>query len=295
VPDLFEIFDVEPDDAPIEAVSTERVLEPEVMPDDFKLPALVQFVPNIEFKRAIVRAADAANAVVVTGNEGLALADTATAELRRAIAAVKAHFEDPKSRANKVHKWISGKESEWIGIATEALDDIARRQIRENARLDAIAREQDRANQAAADEDARMANARAAERAEKDGQPEKVVEQLREQARTATAAPVARSESAPVAPKSSTIKKEFKARFIGTADDGEPNPSIKELNDAQRLSVIKLCKAIYEGKVPMSCIKEIDWGYLNKRADSENTTLAIPGIEAFEVSSLRAKPQRGKR
>jgi hypothetical protein len=52
-------------------------------------------------------------------------------------------------------------------------------------------------------------------------------------------------------------------------------------------------KAILDGRAPLAAV-EINWSYLNRRAKADKGTLAIPGVEAFEEGSVRAKGSRSK-
>src|SRR5438045_5745339 len=64
----------------------------QVLPADFPLPALIQFVPDARLRIKADAAAAAALAVIVTGADGLQAADAALVTLRADLQAIEAHF-----------------------------------------------------------------------------------------------------------------------------------------------------------------------------------------------------------
>lgn len=278
----------------LETANAEIVYETsavEVLPPDFKLPALTQFVPDLRLRRAADGLAATALAIDVTNEVGLKRADATLVQLRGSIKAIEADFEEPTGLAYRLHKRLTGMLGEWLTGPRTAADTVARRVVAETARLDGIAEAQRVKDQAEADARAKANAAQAATSAKASGAPPAVVEQLKQQAKTATAPPVAARTAAPLASTGTT--KGWKARLAGTpADAAEPNPDVKDLTEPQRRAILRLCGAIAEGKAPIAVLKTLDWAYLNKRADSEKTELAasIPGLEAFEYVAPRAKP-----
>jgi hypothetical protein len=104
---------------------------------------------------------------------------------------------------------------------------------------------------------------------------------------------VPQSAVAPAALRSSSVVKTWKARIAGTPADDEPLPDIASLTPAQRIQVLKLLDAIIAGAAPLTCI-EINTSYLSSRAKADKSTLAIPGIEAYEDMGTRAKGSRAR-
>lgn len=275
---------------------TEQALVPlvEVLPADFQLPLLLKFVPDVRLRDAAKVAAEKCAAVVVSGQSGLQAVDAELDNVRGAIKAIEASFKRPAEIANELHKHVTSTRAEWLERPLEVVDLKNKEVYAEQKRIKALEDEQRRQVQAEADRLAREAAARAAADAERQQADARVVEALKAQAKTAVAPPVSVPRSAPLA--STTTVETWKARFIGTPDDAEEqNPDIKDLSDAQRLSLIQTLKAIIDGKLPIAAIKEMNWTYLNKRADSERSAWNIPGLETFDAGTARAKAKRGKR
>lgn len=273
----------------------------ELLPADFKLPALIRFVPNRALREAADAAAERALAIVVTGSEGLALADTAVGACRAASKAIEAHLEEPCATAFELHRGLTSTRGEWRKKADDAVKIVAGRIYTEQERLKAIEAEARRKEQDAADRKAKEDGRLAAEAAAAAKAPEPVVQQLLQEAATATAPPVSRPAisgswggGGSSGLKHNTSVKTYKARIVGTPGEDEPNPEITQLSPAQRLEVFKLLRGILAGTDPLASIA-LDWSYLNKRAKADEKTMAISGIEAFEVGSVRAKAQRGAR
>jgi hypothetical protein len=265
----------------------------EILPADFKLPALIKFVPNPALRIAADEAATYALGVVVEGPDGLQRADLALAALRAGVKAIDEHFEEPAQIANQLHKHITSTRAEWQAAGKAAVETVGRRIWTEQRRLDELAAAERRKAQDEADRKAREDAKREAEAAAKANAPAPVVKELQRQAETATAPPVAQSAVAPPALRNSSTVTTWKARIAGTPGSDEPNPDIAALSPAQRLQVFELLKAIIDGKAPLAVLA-IDWSYLNKRAKADKGTLAIPGIEAFEDGGVRAKGSRNK-
>jgi len=263
-----------------------------IFPADFPLMTLLRFVPDVALKRAVERAAEHALRIDVTLSHGLTDADDAVVDVKRALAAVDAPFEDPVGLANQLHKRLTGLRADFKAAGVAAVETVARRIIDERRRREAVAAEQDRLRQAEADAIAKRDAELAAKEAAARGAPKAIVKDLKAAARAATAPPVA--TSAPPRLGRSTVVEKFKARLRGTPPGGEPNPAMNQLSLAQQQQVRRLMLAVAEGKAPLT-VFEIDWAYLNGRAVSDKTTLDIPEIEAFDEGGLRSKPARGRR
>lgn len=265
----------------------------EILPADFKLPALIKFVPNTALRVAVDQAAAYAMDLTVEGAEGLQRADLALAAVRTSVNAISQHFEEPTDIANQLHKRLTTVRGEWQAPGKAAIETVGRRIYNEQKRLQDLEAAERRQAQEEADRQAREAAQREATAAAKANAPAPVVEELQRQAKTVTAPPVAASTlSVPALRNSSTVTT-WKTRIVGTPGSDEPNPETAELSPAQRLQVFELLKAILDGKAPLAAI-EIAWPYLNKRAKADKSTLAIPGIEAFEEGGVRAKGSRSK-
>lgn len=276
--------------APAAAVVSFPVAQ--LLPADFPLPALVRFVPNAALRRAVVDAATYALSIDVTGPDGLQRADVAVSALRSAMKAWEEPFTEPTSLANQLHKHLTGARGDGLEPGVGAIRTVGARMVTEKNRLDAIEREARRKAQEEADRVAREAAKREAEAAAKAHAPAPVVEQLRQRAETATAPPVPVTAPAPKLQGSSVVST-WKARIAGTPACDEPLPDTEKLSPAQQLEVLKLLKAIVDGRAPMAAIC-LNTSYLDRRAKADKSTLLIPGIEAYEIGSVRAKATRTK-
>jgi hypothetical protein len=263
----------------------------EVLPADFPLPLLARFIPNQALRTAVVEASHTALSVEVAGADGLTKADEAMGVLRACIKDVEAHFEDPTKVANDLHKRLTGLRAEWTRDGAEALKTVGQRVFTEAERLRAIDADDRRRAQAEEDRKAKDRAAQEAEQAAQQGAPAEVVQEMQEQAKAATAPPVARPSSVGGGLRNSSVTKSWKARIVGTPAEAEPNPSTTELTPAQRPQVMALLKAILEGRAPIAAI-DLNWSYLNKRAGADKSAIGIPGIEAFQVGGVRGKGGR---
>ena len=270
-------------------VAPERTLV-EVLAADVPLPMLIKFVPDLRFKIAVQEAVDRAQSVNVTGSEGLAEADLALTDLRDAVKNALEHFREPVEIANGLHKWMTTRRAEWTGSGPETVTALGRRMFEEQRRLQKIADDAARREQEIADQAQKDAAAKEAKAAESAGAPQVVVEQLREQAKTATAAPVTKVPAA-LKLSGSAIVATFKARIKGTPGHADPNPQIGELTVEQVEQVRVLLTAIINGTAPMSAIS-LNWSYLNARAKADKKTFSIAGMEYFEDGGARGKARR---
>lgn len=301
MPTLTPTLSMAPEDqAPAPTGVMEVRLEPaaaaplaELLPANFPLPALIHFVPNRAIRTALDEASAYALSIDVKGPEGLQRADLALTALNDAIKAADAHFEEPAAIANRLHKQITTVRGEWTADGKSAKNVVGQRVYAENDRLDREARRVVREAQEEANRLAREDAEREAERAAKSKAPAAVVEQLKEQAKTATAPPVPVPAIAPPAMKGTTVTTTWKARLVGTPADDEPNPKVADLSIAQQAQLKALLKAILDDKAPITAI-EFNWSVLNGRAKADKSTLAIPGVEAFTEGGVRAKGTRSR-
>lgn len=264
----------------------------EVLPLDFPLPVLARFIPNPAIRTAVQEATARALAIDVTGPEAVKAADQALGDIRSAIKAVDAHFEEPASIAHDLHRHITGLRGRWKADGEAALVTVGQRVSAEVDRLEALAREEARRHQEEADRQAREQAAHEAAEAAAAGAPEPVVEELQQMAQAATAAPVALGASVSSSLLANSARSaQWKARIVGTPGTDEPNPSIDALTPAQRAKILELVKAIAEGRAPLLAI-DLNWKWLNARAKADKTAMGVPGIEAFKVSGLKGKGGR---
>jgi hypothetical protein len=305
-----ELLDIEPDDIELELepepptttsaggapVLTLAVEAPsalmQVLPADFPLPNLTRFCPNLALRQAADEAAAYALGVEVAGPEGLQRADAAVTALRGTLKAIEEHFEEPVAIANRLHKQLTGVRGEWLERGAAAVRTIGSRIYAEQRRLDEIERETRRKAQDEADRQAREIARKQADEAAKAKAPEQIVEQMKKQAETATAPPVPVVAPAPKLQGVSTVTT-WKARIAGTPACDEPLSDTEKLTPAQQLEVMKLLKAIIDGRAPMACIC-LNTAYLTRRAKADKGTLQIPGIEAYEEGGIRSKGMRAK-
>lgn len=310
-PNPDEDLAIEPDDEPGIEPEPELEIEPtpeppaaasrqalavlplaELLPADFDLPALIKWVPNPALRIAADQAGTYALNLVVDGAEGLQRADLALQAVRASLRGITDAFADPVTRANALHKRLTGIRGEWCERGELAVKTVGGRMYTEQRRLEALAAEERRKAQAEADRQAREAAQAEVAAAEKAQAPAPVVQELRRQAETVTAPPVVTPTTAPVLRGSTTVAT-WKARLVGTPGSDDPNPTMDALSPAQRLRVFELMRAVLEGKAPLTAF-ELGWSYLNKRAKADRSTLALAGIEAFEEGSIRAKGTRTK-
>lgn len=314
----------EPDDVPIDDVPREVRDEPvapseqiarvplvELLPADFRIPILTKFCPNPELRRKADEAGTYALALKVDGVEGLQTADVALAAVRASLKAIVDTFEEPCAIANALHKRLTAMRGEWCERGEQAIKLVGGRIYTEQKRLEAIAAEDRRKAQAEADQQAREEAARQAKAAEAAQAPAAVVETLKEQAKTATAPPVATTSYAPPALKGNTTVAKWRARFKGTPGSEESNPSIDALTAAQQLEAFHLVAGVaaqlardlkltlepdYLARCAPAPINAIDlnWPYLNRRAAADKKTFAVPGLEAVDEGGIRGKSTRSR-
>jgi hypothetical protein len=212
----------------------------EVLPADFKLSPLTKFIPNPELRKLADEAATSALAIAVTGNDGMVQADAALAVVRARLAAIDQSFAEPVATAFSLHRTLTGIRGEWRARGDQAIEMVGRRIFDERKRLEAIAAEEKRKAQEAADRQAREEKQREADAAKAQQAPPAVVWELEQQARTATAPPVATPAAAAPAPlKNSTPVSKHKCRIAGTTGSEEQNPDMESLTQEQRLQIFE--------------------------------------------------------
>lgn len=292
---------------PDELLDDEAAIEPEVLPpaateqlaltrslpQDFNLPLLLQFLPDVRLKQKVDALAAQALAIDVTKDGGLKLADAALGRVKDGLAEIERDFADPTSLANQLHKRLTGLRADFSAAGTDACSVVSKRVYTETQRLAALAAETRRKTQEAADKEAQAAARKAAEEAAKAGVAKEVVTEMKQAAKTATAPPVAQV-STPLLTRN-TVKADWRARLVGTLPESdEPNPAVKDMTPVELASLKTLIHAVDVGQVPLAAISELNWSYLNKRAAAERTTMQIDGLEAFDAGRVSAKPKRNK-
>lgn len=256
------------------------------------LPTLVRFVPDERLRENLALAIEKAGAVAVanTGAEGLLLADAALIDLRNCLTAIETNFDEPKKIAHQLHKGLTSTLALWCMPGTAAIASLTRAVTTEQARIRKIEDDARRAAQADADRRAREEAKRRADAAAAQQAPRQVVQEMRQAAKTVSAPPVPTQTTLP-AMRGHTPVTTWKARLAGCATEAESNPAIGAMSPIELAQVRRLLEAILAGTGPFAAI-DINWSYLNKRAAAEKSTLAIAGIEAYEVPGLRARGAR---
>jgi hypothetical protein len=282
--------EIEPDAEPVAAEAVSPALV-EVLGADVALPALVKWIPDTRVRDAALGAATVASTIDVGTEAGFLQADRVLADLRACQKAITAHFEEPKAIAFRLHRRISGIESEWLSPGEAALRALGGQLYEEQRRRERAAAEVRRLAQEEADRIAREAAAREADEAAAAAVPAPIVEELQARVQTVRAAPVAPAMPAPKLSGSTTVST-WKARLSATTGDREPNPDVALMNAAERAGVVDLLRWILEAPDTRLVGIEVNWKYWNARAKADKSTLRVPGIEAFEQGSLRGKGGR---
>jgi hypothetical protein len=264
----------------------------ELLPPSFALPLLTQFVPNPQLREEVHRAAKAAAGIDVRGQAGLVQADTALEEVRVAVKAVKAAFEEPAHIAYELHKALTDKRANWIEAGESAIASLSRRIYAEQQRLKALEQEARRKAQAEADAQARLdAQRRVEEAAQQEAAPE-VIEQLQEEANTASAPPV---HIEPIAGplQSTTIVESWTSTVKGTPRDDEvQQPRVEDATEAQRDQLKVLMQAVLLG-APIVCVTW-NWKGIDKLVQAGKSSFKVPGIDSYNKGGVKAKPRRKK-
>lgn len=264
----------------------------ELLPADFQLSPLVKFIPNPALRVEANDAATYALSLIVSGADGLQRADIALTALRHSLRRIEEHLEEPIGIAFGLHRRLTTVRAEWQEQGKAAVETVGRRVYTEQKRLEAIALEQRRKAQAEADQKARELARQEAAAAARAKAPAPIVEEMQRQAETATAPPVHTTEAPPAMRGSSTVER-WKARFMGTPAEDDPNPEMAKLSVPQRTRVLELMRAVLDGKAPLIFF-DVNWAELNRWAAAQKTTFLVPGVEAVDIGGVRAKGSRGK-
>ena len=137
---------------------------------------------------------------------------------------------------------------------------------------------------------AKAAAQKAVDDATKHAAPPQVVEALKQRVETVTAPPVPTPAPVPALQNSAAVAR-WKARFVGTLPGAEAQPETKDLTGAQMVSLMALLKAIIDGHAPLALV-DVNWSAANAKAKAEGTTMAVPGLEAYDDGGTRAKGRR---
>ena len=89
------------------------------------------------------------------------------------------------------------------------------------------------------------------------------------------------------------IRAQFREKYASERNSHEPlilPPGAKAR--AHRHENIETAVYVIEGRAAMTLF-ELNWSALNARAKAEKSALSVPGVEAFEEGSVRAKASRG--
>jgi len=251
---------------------------------EIDITQLLRFIPDPVLKARVEAAAEAAQ--VDPATDGVEAASAALVPVREAIKEVEERFADPVGLAHSLHKRLTAWRAEFRKPGDDVIASQSRLIRAEEKRLRDKAEAEARARQAEADRQARARAAQAAREAKAEGADPGVVDALKRAAKTAAAPPVAVAEAPALVGMTTTQR--WKARFVGTPEDAEPNPGADSYTPRQQHQARKLLRAIADGKVPLAAAP-IDWKYLNRRAQAERSTLAIPEVEAFDAGGSRAK------
>lgn len=269
----------------------------ELLPADSPLPLLIRFVPNPALRVTADADAERLLALQVTDDPSCAQMDQALARQRGHKTAIEQHFEEPTAAANRLHKTLTGQRSQFLERSEQAIKQGGDRIWNYNKRKEREVEEQRRRDQEEANRQARADAEREAEAAKAAGAPATLIEQLQEQAQTITAPPVTTPVTTPRETlRSNVISDTWKVRLEGTPASAlvlQPEKTA-EMTDAERASVLKLLKAIVDGKAPISLVR-VDWTTANQRVKADKGTLAIAGLVAYEASGgTRGKSTRAK-
>lgn len=278
-------------------------LEPEpmplmqILPADFRLPALIHFVPNLALKKRVDDAIAYAKSIEIAGKgqEALTMFDAAKSEVDAAIKAAELSFEDAAGLAFEVHRNITGTRGAWVNGPKAEIKRLGNEAWKESERLKAEAEKERRRLQDEANIKAREEAEREAAAARKNQAPAQVVQKLEERAKTAVAPPVAPPPAAP-AMTDNTIVTTFKARLASTPEDAEEvHPELTRLSKEELANVQAFFRAIADGRVDLLALVSLEWGALDKLAVSQENTFNVPGFVAFKTGGTRKKAQRGRR
>lgn len=292
------LLDIEPDEPPLGAlpgdanVALRADQQPlaQVLPAGFNLATLLTFLPDVRLKHEAERLAREASAIDIKAEGGLQRADAALVPLRAKLAEIETCFKEPVSLGNQLHKRLTGLRADFCKVAETTAEFVGRGILEEKRRRDRIAEEARRRAQEQADRETRKAAEDAAKEAKRRGAPVGVVAAMKAAAKSATAPPVASPEPAP-ALSGSTTAQLWKARFKGADAAREPHPDVETLTAQEQEMLLVLLDAIRNRTAPLAAIQP-NWAYLDGRAKTDKSTFDIPGVEAYDAGSLRAKASR---
>ena len=274
--------------------STDLARVAELLPADSPLPLLLRFVPNPALRQAADTDAQALLGLTITDDQTCQQVDQALARQRGHKTIIEAHFEEPVSAAFKLHRAMTTQRGEFLELTERAIKTAGERIWHFNKQKEREAAELRRQLQEEADRLAREAARRETEAARAAGAPPSLIEQLEQSAQTITAPPV----SAPVTTpretlKTTTVIDTWKVRLEGTEPSAmNPQPEkTAEMTDPERASVLKLLRAIVDGKAPLSLIR-VDWTTANARVKADKGTLQIPGLVPYQAGGTRGKSTR---
>jgi hypothetical protein len=280
----------------ISAIATTRAATSEVLPADFELPPAIRFVPNPELQIRAVEFATEISALQVTDNDSCQRMDGLLARARLHDQRIDDHFAEPVDFFFARHRALTTQRNEFHGSLPEMVKTGGRRIYLFNQEQERKAADERRLRQEEADRQAREVAEQEAAEARKAQAPAPLIAQLEEQARTATAPPVAATATAPRDTlKGSTVTETWKVRLANTRADAsflQPEKTADMSND-ERASVLELLKGIVAGAAPMSLIR-VDWTTANQLVKAHKGTLKIPGFTPYQDGGTRGKSTRGQ-
>jgi hypothetical protein len=280
----------EPGAEDMAAIATHSLVE--LLPADFPLPTLIKFAPDTRIRQEAD--GDAAKllgmqAIDETSQRVLEACLTKQREHKKGIEAL---FQEPCAIAYELHRNLTGLRGDWLSHTDSAIKTANERLLARQRQVEREAAEARRRAQEEADRQAREQAKREAEAAEKAQAPASVVQQLQQEAKTATAPPVSHGTGlfGGGGLRSSTVAENWKARLTATDRAADVlNPEMAKLSAEELHCVRSAMKAVLEGRAPVT-IFEINWSWVNARAKADKKTFTIEGFVAEDIGSLRAKP-----
>lgn len=278
----------------VTAIATTTGRTPEVLPADFELSPAIRFIPNPALQRRAIELATTIAGVAVTDAASCAQMDALLTEARAHEQAIDDHFAEPVEFFFKRHRALTTQRAEFHGALPEMVKAGGRRIYLFNQEEERKAWEERRRRQEEADRQARDAAEREAAEARRAQAPAPLIEQLEEQARTATAPPVAATTTPPRDTlKGSTVTETWKVRLTATRAEAsflQPEKTA-DMSSDERTSVLELLKAIIAGAAPMSLIR-VDWTTANQLVKAHKGTLKIAGLTPYQDGGARGKSTR---
>lgn len=300
--EVFDVLDEDEDDGGPSPEGVVQALGPPVsggiagMFPDLDLAALATFVPPIELKRNLEAKAKAAMNLEVKGAEGLRVADELRSDLKAEVVSIERLFDGPSKDEpgpakllGQLHRRLTGLRGDFVEKGKNAILWLNGEMVREQRRLKAAEREEQRKAQQEADRQAKEVAARAAAQAKEAEAPPEVVERMEKQAETAKAPPVPARKAAPPLRKTTVVAR-WRARMAGTGEGDDPRPQPTSMTPGQVKEFRKYLAAAAEGDpaAPLGAIN-LNWGYLNSRAGDDKSTFAVPGFVAEDEGGTRSR------